>query len=86
MAGREAPDGDVVLETDRLLLKPWRVAKAALAVLDWASSSGYTRLRAMVRDWNTASRRVLAKAGFIETDRVERDEVDRNTVFTAKQL
>lgn len=178
MACRATPDGEVVLETDRLLLRPWRVAEAvvqrelwterdprvpphrridatghptvddleewirthqptsigllaverragrdvigycglidsgrgsegepelafellrrvrgrgyateaALAVLDWARSSGFRRLWATVRDWNTASRRVLAKVGFVETDRVERDEVYGDTLFTTKQL
>jgi ribosomal-protein-alanine N-acetyltransferase len=40
-------------------------------VLDWARSSGYERLWASVWDWNTASRRVLAKLEFIEVDREE---------------
>ncbi|MGH3471782.1 MAG: GNAT family N-acetyltransferase [Nocardioidaceae bacterium] len=42
--------------------------EAALAVLDWARSSGFERLWATVWDWNTASRRVLAKVGFAEVD------------------
>ena len=41
--------------------------EASWAVLDWARSSGYRRLWASVWDWNTASRRVLAKAGFTQT-------------------
>jgi [ribosomal protein S5]-alanine N-acetyltransferase len=45
--------------------------EAAWAVLDWARSSGYQRLWACVWDWNTASRRVLAKVGFTEMDREE---------------
>ena len=45
--------------------------EASWAVLDWARSSGYERLWATVWDWNTASRRVLAKVGFTETDREE---------------
>jgi ribosomal-protein-alanine N-acetyltransferase len=43
--------------------------EASWAVLDWARSSRYERLWASVWDWNTASRRVLAKIGFTETDR-----------------
>jgi [ribosomal protein S5]-alanine N-acetyltransferase len=43
--------------------------EAAWAVLDWARSSGYERLWASVWDWNNASRRVLTKLGFTETDR-----------------
>lgn len=45
--------------------------EASWAVLDWARSSGHERLWASVWDWNTASRRVLAKVGFVETAREE---------------
>ncbi len=45
--------------------------EASRAVLDWARASGFERLWASVWDWNTASRRVLAKVGFTETDREE---------------
>lgn len=45
--------------------------EASWAVLEWARSSGHERLWASVWDWNTASRRVLAKVGFIETAREE---------------
>jgi [ribosomal protein S5]-alanine N-acetyltransferase len=38
------------------------------------------------REWNAASRRVLAKVGFVETDRVERDEVYGDTLFTTRTL
>lgn len=81
-------DGEPELAFE-LLRRVWRqgyATEASLAVLDWARSSGYRRLWATVRDWNTASRRVLAKVGFIDTDRVERDEVYGNTLFTTKRL
>lgn len=45
--------------------------EASWAVLEWARSSGHERLWASVWDWNTASRRVLSKVGFIETAREE---------------
>jgi ribosomal-protein-alanine N-acetyltransferase len=45
--------------------------EASSAVLGWARSSGCARLRASVWEWNTASRRVLAKVGFTETHREE---------------
>jgi RimJ/RimL family protein N-acetyltransferase len=60
--------------------------EAALAVLDWARSSGYERLWATVWDWNTASRRVLAKVGFIETDREEVDPARGTTLFATRRL
>jgi [ribosomal protein S5]-alanine N-acetyltransferase len=60
--------------------------EAALAVIDWARQSGYQRLWATVREWNAASRRVLHKAGFTETDRVEPCEAYGNTLFATRSL
>lgn len=57
-----------------------------MAVLDRARSSGYGRLWAAVWDWNTASRRVLAKVGFTETERKEVDAVHGTTLFTTIRL
>jgi len=97
-AGRDVIGYCGLIDSDRerepelaveLLRRVWRqgyATEASLAVLDWARSSGYRRLGATVRDWNTASRRVLAKVGFLETDRVERDEVYGNLLFTTKRL
>jgi ribosomal-protein-alanine N-acetyltransferase len=72
-----------------LLRRVWRqgyATEATLAVLDWARSSGYERLWATVWDWNTASRRVLAKVGFTETGRKEVDAVHGITLFTTRRL
>ena len=60
--------------------------EAALAVVDWARSSGYERLWATVWEWNTASRRVLAKVGFTETERKEVDAVHGTTLFATRRL
>jgi RimJ/RimL family protein N-acetyltransferase len=60
--------------------------EASLAILDWARSSGYERVWATVWEWNTASRRVLAKLGFTETDRTEVDPVRGTTLFTMRRL
>jgi [ribosomal protein S5]-alanine N-acetyltransferase len=57
--------------------------EAARAVIDAAWSSGHVRLRAGVRDWNVASRRVLAKLGFEETGQVERDPVHGDSLQTS---
>src|SRR5580692_4611451 len=68
-----------------LLRRVWGqgyATEASLAVLDWARSSGYERLWATVREWNTASRRVLAKVGFTETERKELDSVYGNSLST----
>ena len=60
--------------------------EASRAVMDWARSSGHERLWATVWDWNTASRRVLAKLGFTETDRKEEHAVHGTNIVTAKRL
>ena len=72
-----------------LLRRVWGkgyATEASLAVLDWARSSGYERLWATVWEWNTASRRVLAKVGFTETERTEVDAVHGTTLFTTRRL
>ena len=72
-----------------LLRRVWGqgyATEASLAVVDWARSSGYERLWATVWDWNTASRRVLAKLGFAETDRKEVDAVHGTNLFTTRRL
>jgi ribosomal-protein-alanine N-acetyltransferase len=81
-------DGEPELAFE-LLRRVWRqgyATEASLAVLDWARSSGYERLWATVREWNTASRRVLAKVGFTETERKELDSVYGNSLFTTRRL
>ena len=72
-----------------LLRRVWcqgYATEASLAVLEWARSSGYERLWATVWDWNTASRRVLAKVGFTETERKEVDAVYGTNLFTTRRL
>jgi ribosomal-protein-alanine N-acetyltransferase len=86
--GGRAPDGEPELAFE-LLRRVWcqgYATEAALAVLDWARSSGYERLWATVWDWNIASRRVLAKAGFTETERKKVDAVHGTTLFTTIRL
>jgi ribosomal-protein-alanine N-acetyltransferase len=79
-------EGELAFE---LLRRVWRqgyATEASLAVLDWARSSGYERLWATVWEWNTASRRVLAKVGFTETERREVDAVYGTTVFATRRI
>lgn len=83
-----APDGEPELAFE-LLRRVWRqgyATEASLAVLDWARSSRHERLWASVRDWNTASRRVLAKIGFTETGRTEVDAVHGTNLFLTRPL
>ena len=59
--------------------------EAGRAVVAWASESGIPRLWAEVWDWNVASRRVLAKLGFRETGRVERESVHGQSLLTVRE-
>jgi [ribosomal protein S5]-alanine N-acetyltransferase len=59
--------------------------ESARAVVDWAKAAGYGRLWATVREWNTASRHVLAKLGFEQTTRVEPDSEHGDTLFFTKR-
>jgi ribosomal-protein-alanine N-acetyltransferase len=72
-----------------LLRRTWGrgyATEASLAVLDGARSSGYERLWATVWEWNAASRRVLAKVGFSETERTVVDPVHGTTLFLTRRL
>jgi [ribosomal protein S5]-alanine N-acetyltransferase len=71
-----------------LLRRVWGqgyATEASLAVLDWARSSGYERVSATVWDWNTASRRVLARLGFAETGK-ELDAIHGTNLFITRRL
>ena len=70
-SGRGAREPELAFEFLRRFWGKGYATEASRAVLEWARSSGYERLWASVWDWNTASRRVLAKVGFTETDREE---------------
>ena len=82
------PEGEpeLAFELLRRVWGPGYATEASWAVLDWARSSGCERLWATVWDWNTASRRVLTKVGFTETDRKDVDPVHGTTLFTTKRL
>ena len=72
-----------------LLRRAWGhgyATEASWAVVGWAQTLGYHRLWAGVRDWNIASRRVLAKLGFVETESIERDSVHGDSILTTKEL
>ena len=70
-SGRGAHQPELAFELLRRFWGHGYATEASWAVLDWAASSGCERVWATVWDWNTASRRVLAKLGFTESDREE---------------
>ena len=80
------PEPELAFELLRRVRGHGYATEASSAVLDWARSSGYERVWATVWDWNTASRRVLAKLGFTDTDREEVDAVHGTTLFTTRRL
>lgn len=60
--------------------------EAASAVIEWAETLGYTRLWATIRQWNTASERVVSKLGFVRTSRVEPDAEHGDSLFYRRDL
>lgn len=60
--------------------------EAGRAVVAWADAAGHRRLWAGVREWNVASRRVLAKLGFRETGEVEPDTVHGDSLLTVREV
>lgn len=60
--------------------------EAATVVVAWARELGHRRVWAGVRDWNTASRRVLAKVGFVESGLVEPDPGHGDSIVTVLAL
>lgn len=55
--------------------------EAASAVVLAADAAGWTRLWSTVREWNGASRRVMAKIGFVESGRVDPDSERGDSVW-----
>lgn len=86
-SGRPVPgEPELAFEVLRRQWGRGYATEASLAVMDWARSSGHERLWATVWDWNTASRRVLAKLGFLETGQREPDPARGITLFTMREL
>ncbi len=84
---RPGSDGQPELAFE-LLRRVWGrgyATEAALAVLDWARSSGYERLWASAWEWNANSRRVLEALGFVE-ERRELDVVHANNLIVSRWL
>ena len=61
-------------------------ALAVVEVVEWAAGAGCTRLWATVRDWNTASLRVLEKLGFHDTGDREPDDGHGASLIAVRPL
>jgi RimJ/RimL family protein N-acetyltransferase len=60
--------------------------EAARAVVEAATRTGRQRLWATVRDWNTASFRVLEKLGFYRSGRVTEDPDRGDSIWMTREL
>jgi ribosomal-protein-alanine N-acetyltransferase len=76
--GDGAHDPEIAFELLRSAQGHGYATEAARAVVTRASDAGHPRLWATVWDWNVASRRVLAKLGFVETGEAEAGEHGRS--------
>jgi ribosomal-protein-alanine N-acetyltransferase len=86
--GGPASVGDVELAFE-FLRRAWGqgyATEAARAVLDWAASHGHQRVWATVWDWNTPSRRVLAKLGFVKVARSEQISLGARNLVMVRRL
>lgn len=88
LAGDDGPDDEPELAYELLRAAHGHgyATEAGRAVVAWADEQGHRRLWAHVWDWNTASRRVLAKLGFRETGEVERGTAHGDNVLTVRDL
>jgi RimJ/RimL family protein N-acetyltransferase len=60
--------------------------EAARAVVEAAAQTGRQRLWATVREWNTASFRVLEKVGFHRSDRITPDRERGDSIWMTRDL
>lgn len=60
--------------------------EAARAVVEAAARTGRRRLLATVREWNTASFRVLEKVGFERSERVDEDPERGDSIWMTRVL
>ena len=85
-AGPDGREPELAFE----LLPRWQgqgyATEAGRAVIDHARAEGLTQLWATVWDWNTASRRVLAKLGFVETGQVGAPGPHGVSLLTTRRL
>jgi len=79
-------DPELAFELLRRFWGQGYATEAASAVVGWARSSGHRSLQATVWDWNTASRRVLAKVGFAEVATTDPVSAHGSTILTTMTL
>ena len=75
---------EIVYEFLRSAMGLGYATEAGQAIIDAAWSTGRTRLWATVREWNTASFRVLHKLGFTNSGKVTEDRDHGNSVWMTR--
>ena len=60
--------------------------EASCVIVDRAAAIGYDHLASTVREWNTASFKVLDKLGFVLTGEREHDDVHGDSLLLRKRL
>jgi RimJ/RimL family protein N-acetyltransferase len=83
-AGGTANEPQLAYELVRAAHGRGYATEAAGAVVDWADRSGVGPLWADVWSWNAASRRVLAKLGFVEAGAPQRESGDPRSLLLVR--
>jgi ribosomal-protein-alanine N-acetyltransferase len=83
-AGGTANEPQLAYELFRAAHGRGYATEAAGAVVDWADRSGIGPLWADVWNWNVASRRVLAKLGFVEAGAPQRESGDPRSLLLVR--
>ena len=78
-AGEAEPE--IAYELFRAFHGLGHATEAARAVVVESDAAGRDRLWSTVRDWNTPSRRVMAKLGFVESGRVDHDPLRGDSLW-----
>lgn len=86
VGGASLSEPEIVFEFSRSMHGLGYATEAASAVLDAARATGRSRVWASVREWNTASFRVLSKLGFTVSGRREPDADRGDTVWMTLAL
>lgn len=81
-----AGEPEIAFEFLRRVWGQGYATEAARAVLHRVRGAGHGRVWATVWDWNTASRRVLAKLGFVETGTTDPRSPHGATILTVKSM
>lgn len=81
-----AGEPELAFELLRAVHNQGYATEAARAVLAWTAGAGYARVWAGVWEWNTASRRVLEKLGFVDSGHDRPRSVHGRNILMVKEV